>query len=322
MVIYKLVRINNIVKEIDMAEPTGKILLYYKYTDVESPGAIAKWQNTLCNNLKLTGRIIIAHEGINGTVGGTSEDTQAYIDAMNEHPLFGGIDFKISPGGSEYFPRMRIVVKDEICALGIDPTQVTVADGGKHLTPDEAHELLQRKPNDLVVLDARNNYESAIGKFEGAITPDIKNFRDFPEYIDNNLETFKGKKVLMYCTGGVRCERATAYLQQKGVAQEIYQIEGGIQRYGEKYPDGFYRGKNYVFDSRVSVDINDDILGACYLCNKSNSDYYNCLNALCNKHFTCCKSCLDEYQNTCSKVCLERIITQDAKPRPAFVKLP
>ncbi|MBT4855963.1 rhodanese-related sulfurtransferase [bacterium] len=305
-----------------MEKATGNILLYYKYVEVESPKAIMKWQRELCEELELTGRILIAHEGINGTVGGSIESAQAYIKAMNEHPLFGGIDFKISPGSSEYFPRLRIVVKEEICALGVSPEELTVADGGVHLTPEQTHELLSNQPDDLVILDTRNNYESDIGKFDDAIIPDIKNFRDFPQYVEDNLETYKDKPVLMYCTGGVRCERATAYLKQKGIAKEVYQIEGGIQRYGEKYPDGFFRGKNYVFDSRISVKVNDDVLGSCYICEKPNDDYYNCVNALCNRHFIGCKDCIVKYNNACSSQCLTLVEKKEVKERSPFVKLP
>lgn len=299
---------------------SGNILLYYKYISIENPKAIEKWQRALCQELKLTGRILIAHEGINGTVGGTKEAAQAYVDAMNEHELFGDIDFKWSPGSAEYFPKLKISVKKEICHLGVDPEQVTVNDGGVHLTPQEVHDLLNERPEDLIVLDTRNNYESDIGKFDGAIIPDIKTFREFPKYVEDNIDSYKDKKVLMYCTGGVRCERATAYLKQKGIAQEVYQIEGGIQRYGEAYPDGHFRGKNYVFDRRISVKVNDDVLGSCYLCKVPNDTYTNCLNALCNRHFIVCDGCNEEYLGTCSVTCRDLVQNKEVSARPQLVK--
>lgn len=299
----------------------GTILLYYKYVDIEHPESIKKWQLQLCKELGLTGRILLAHEGINGTVAGENEATEKYIQAMNEHPLFGGMDFKKSPGGAEVFPKLKVFVKNEIVHLGVDPKKVTVKDGGQHLTPEEVHELLSNKPDDLVVLDTRNNYESAVGGFTGQIAADIDHFRELPKYIDENLDTFKDKQVLMQCTGGVRCERATAYLAQKDVAKKIYQIEGGIVRYTEKYPDGHFRGKNYVFDKRITVKINDDILGSCYLCKKSCDDYYNCLNALCNKHYISCKSCFTEYQNCCSTTCKTKIADGTTKKRKPLEKV-
>lgn len=291
----------------------GKILLYYKYVEIQYPEAIKKWQLSLCQNLGLTGRILLAHEGINGTVAGSDEATDAYIAAMNEHPLFGNIDFKTAQGDQQAFPKLKISVKNEIVHLGVDPKAVTVKDGGKHLTPDEIHELLSNRPDDLILLDVRNNYETSVGAFENSVKPDIRYFRQLPEYLDQNLDQFKDKTVLMTCTGGVRCERATAYLAQKKVSKEILQMDGGIHRYIEKYPQGFFRGKNYVFDKRITVKVNDDVLGNCYICKKSCDEYINCLNVLCNRHFTCCETCLSAFNKTCSQPC--QIATQDTTQR-------
>lgn len=294
----------------------GKILLYYKYVSLEDPEAIKRWQERLCKRLGLTGRIIIAVEGINGTVGGTVEATDAYKAAMNEHFMFGDIDFKEAPGDASFFPRMRIVVKEEIVNLGVDTQKVTVKDGGKHLTPEEVHNLLNNPPDDLVILDTRNNYESRVGTFRNSLTPNIQTFRELPQYIDENINTFENKKVLMHCTGGVRCERATAYLQQKGVAKEIYQIKGGIQRYIEKYPDGHFRGSNYVFDARVTERINTDILSNCDLCQIPCDDYQNCMNAFCNKQYIGCADCVIGFQEACSKECMDLLAKGLVKRRP------
>ncbi len=281
----------------------GKILLYYKYVDIEDPHAIKRWQQELCADLGLTGRILIGKEGINGTVGGTNKATDAYIKAMQEHPLFSDVDFKTSKGGAEHFPKLRVAIRKEIVTLGIAPEALTPEQGGKHLEPKEVHELLEKHPEDLVILDTRNTYESRIGTFKNAITPEIDNFRDFPEYIENNIDQFKDKQVLMFCTGGVRCERATAVLQEKGIAKEIYQIKGGIHRYAEQFPDGYFRGKNYVFDGRIAVKINDDILGSCYLCDKECDKYTNCVNVQCNLQYIACKECLKKLESTCSFEC-------------------
>lgn len=283
----------------------GKILLYYKYIYIEDPHAIMRWQKELCSNLGLKGRILIGTEGINGTVGGTEESTQLYITAMKEHSLFYDVDFKSSPGNADDFPRLRIVVRDEIVTMGINPEKFAPIHGGKHLTPQEAHRLMEEKPKDLLILDARNDFESAIGTFKDALTPDIKNFREFPNYIDKNLEQFQDKQVLMFCTGGIRCERASAYLKEKNVAKEVYQIEGGIHNYTEEFPDGFFRGKNYVFDGRIAVKINDDILGSCYICKVTCDEYTNCINAVCNLQYIACKNCIQKYNNNCSSSCQE-----------------
>lgn len=298
----------------------GTILLFYKYVKIDNPRTIQTWQKELCSKLGLTGRILLAQEGINGTLGGTDEATQEYIQAMNAHPLFTDIDFKTAPGGSEAFPRMKISIKKEIVHLGIDPEKLTVQDSGKYLTPDQTHELLNNPPQDFVLFDGRNNYESAIGTFNNAVTPDLRYFRQFPQFIDENIDMFKDKTVLMFCTGGVRCERLTAYLNTKNVSKEVLHVQGGIHRYIEKYPDGHFRGKNYVFDNRITVQANDDVLSKCLNCTTPSDEYYNCLNALCNKHFTSCLSCIETYHKTCGTKCQELLASKQTPQRVPFQK--
>ena len=294
------------------------ILLFYKYVTIENPEAIRKWQRALCEKLKLTGRIILAHEGINATLAGPDASAHEYVEIMNQHELFGGIDFKTADGDATAFPKLKISVKEEIVRLGVDPNIITVKDTGQYLTPEQTHKLLEENPEDLIVLDTRNDYEWEIGRFKNAILPDIKTFREFPEYVDKNLESYKDKQVLMYCTGGVRCERATAYLNVKNVAKKVYHIQGGIQRYIEKYPDGFFRGSNYVFDSRVNVKINTDTLSNCALCQTPWDQYINCTNALCNKHLLACPDCTTKYNHTCSQTCQTLIATNQAPQRSKF----
>jgi len=292
------------------------ILLFYSYFHLEYPERVQKWQLELCKELGLKGRIIIAHEGINGTLGGATEKIERYKKAVENHPLFKGIDFKESSGVGNDFPRLRVVIKNEVVNLGLDPKTITADKGGKHLTPQEVHELLSNKPENLVVLDARNKVEWAIGKFTNAITPNIETFRELPEFINQNEEQFKDKQVLMYCTGGIRCERASAFLKSKNITQEVYQIEGGIQRYTEQYPDGFFRGKNYVFDGRVAVKVNDDILSNCLHCKQPCDEYVNCLNGVCNEHFVCCKQCVANHNQTCRIECNELVTTGAVQTRP------
>ncbi len=294
----------------------GKILLFYLYTPLEHPKRIVKWQKKICQDLNLVGRILIGNEGINGTVSGTKENTDRYKEIMHAHPSFATIDFKESEGPEKAFPRLYITVRTEIVHLGLDPNKITPEQGGEHLTPQQVHELLQNKPSNLVVLDARNEVEWRIGKFTDAITPPINHFREFPAYIDTHAEQFKDKQVLMYCTGGIRCERASAYLKSKNIAEKVFQIKGGIHTYVEEFPNGFFRGKNYVFDSRIAVKITDDVLGSCSECNAPCDNYTNCLNALCNKHYISCDACLQKTERTCSPRCKELLDTKEAKPRP------
>lgn len=294
------------------------ILLFYKYVPLENVQEICDWMLATCTGLSLKGRVILATEGINGTLSGSIESTTLFISIMSAHPLFKKIDFKdaLEEGDNDYFPRLRVVVKKEIVRMDIDPLQVPATDAGKHLTPEQAHKLLANKPDDLVVLDGRNYYEARVGHFEGAIKPEIQYFRQFPEYIDQNLEQFKDKQVFMYCTGGIRCERASAYLKLKGVAKEVYQLKGGIHRYIEKYPQGFFRGKNYVFDDRIEVKANNDVVGSCDLCNEPYDAYTNCLNAQCNKHFIGCPPCKEQYAETCSAACQQLVADGKVPVRP------
>jgi predicted sulfurtransferase len=299
----------------------NRIVLYYKYITVKYPKQVVKWQQQVCQELGFKGRILVSDEGINGTLAGTSQNIERYKKLMSEHELFRDIDFKESNGGPECFPRLSIKVRTEAVSLGIPCNILTTKNSGQHLSPKETHELITQNPEDLVILDARNNYESAIGKFQNAITPDIENFRDLPTFLDNNIEQFKDKQVLMYCTGGIRCERATAYLHEKNVAKKVYQIQGGIHRYVEEYPDGFFRGKNYVFDGRIAVKVNDDIIGKCLLCANPCDDYHNCLNAQCNKHFIGCQICIAMFSGCCSETCKILIATQQTNIRPVFNKV-
>lgn len=284
-----------------------KIIIFYKYVHITYPHAIKKWQHSLCKDLALVGRIILAEEGVNGTLQGLQENIDAYVTAMRQHPLFSDIDFKddshtaSNDAHKKKFPRLRIVVRNEIVNVGIN--RADPAQGGQHLTPRQTHELLASKDENLVILDVRNTYESKIGAFVNAIKPPIDYFRELPAYIDNNIDLFADKSVLMYCTAGIRCEKASAYLQAKGVAKKIYQIKGGIHRYIEEYPDGFFRGKNYVFDARIAVTVTNDIVGTCDLCATACDDITNCINAECNKQFIACKSCREKINNTCDHTC-------------------
>lgn len=295
-----------------------RILLYYKYVNLPDPDAVCLWQKELCNNLNLKGRIILGSEGINGTLVGSWEETKRYMQAMSLHPLLNDIDFKedLVDEVYDYFPKLRIVVRSEIVSLGVEDPSITPTVGGVHLTPDEVHAWLDKHEEDIVVFDVRNRAESRIGTFQDALTADIEHFRDLPSYIDENLEKFRDKNVLMTCTGGIRCEKATAYLKAKGVSKGVYQMLGGIHRYIGKYPQGFFKGKNYVFDNRVAVKVSDDILGTCDLCGISCDDYTNCLNAHCNKHFISCNKCLKTFANACSQACKELLESGKVPYRP------
>lgn len=295
-----------------------KVLLYYHYIHIESPHEIAAWQQSLCTRLGLLGRILIANEGVNGTVSGPQEATNEYKEEVLKHPLFKKVSFKEEDGAPNYFPRLQVTIKKSIVNFGISQN---IANTGRHISPQEAHQLMHDNPDDFVVLDARNVFESRIGKFEGAITPSIEYFRDLPTYLDEHQDQFKNKRVLMYCTGGIRCELASAYLQEKNIAKEVMQLDGGIITYAQQFgSQGFFKGKNYVFDGRVAVPVTSDILTNCDLCNEACDEYTHCLNASCNKQFICCPSCLDLLHNMCSHTCLNLVEAGTCQKRAPFKK--
>lgn len=278
------------------------ILLYYKYTTLENPQEFAKDHLEFCKNLGLTGRIIVASEGINGTVAGTQEQTEAYKAHLIADPRFNGIEFKTEYWDRQPFKKMHCRAKDEIVHLGapdLNPNELT----GTYLEPQEFLEMMENDP-DVVILDTRNNYESEIGRFKNAITPDIDNFRDFPEYV-KSIENLKDKKILAYCTGGIRCEKATGVLLQAGF-KHVYQLHGGIITYGQKTGGKNWEGKCYVFDGRISVPVNqfeDTVISTCRYCKNPSDRYINCTNAACNKQIIVCETCEPEHNGACSDDC-------------------
>lgn len=302
----------------------GKVLLYYHYCPVKEPRVICAWQRALCEKLHLTGKIRVATEGINGTVGGTSVAADIYIEAMCAQPLFTmeRDDFKSSDGGAECFPDLRVGVYKEIVPMGVDPDVLSYQQAGVHLDPEEFHqevETLLAKGDlcdDTVLLDCRNFYESKIGQFSQCLAPDIRKFSYFPDYVDQNLELFRGKKVLMYCTGGIRCERGSAYLRSKDVCKEVFQLKGGIHKYLERFPEGFYRGKLFVFDERYAISSNSDVISDCRYCGCPWDRYQLCSTQFCCQLVLSCPDCRGDGRTACCPTCQTKGRTRGSAPPP------
>ncbi|XP_055488722.1 thiosulfate sulfurtransferase/rhodanese-like domain-containing protein 2 isoform X1 [Leucoraja erinacea] len=299
----------------DLACTTGEVLLYYSYCDIEEPQVICTWQKALCHQLHLTGKVRLSKEGINGTVGGCKMATELYIQTMLSHPLFQNMsmeDFKRSAGGTHCFQDLRVGVFKEVVPMGVDPEDISYKDAGIHLTPEEFHKKVEALSNsaqvqqDTILLDCRNFYESKIGNFQNCLAPNIRKFSYFPDYIDTNLECFKGKQVLMYCTGGIRCERGSAYLRSKDVCKEVYQLKGGIHKYLEQFPSGFYKGKLFVFDNRYAISVNDDIISECRYCGAPWDEYKLCSTASCCQLVLSCLLCREKGFVACCAVCQEK----------------
>lgn len=309
------------------------VILFYKYVTLPDPQSIAQWQTDLCTQLRLTGKIVLANEGINATLAADDQtQTDAYISQMRAHALFFDIDFKQSIGRGahvDFEHGLSVRVANEIITTRFDrhgrDDEWKQVPNGTYLSPQEFHEALIREKlvvstsdktcvekNDgntsevenevnkdnssggACLLDVRNFYESRIGHFENAICPPVRANSQFGEYIDENLDLFRNKKVFCYCTGGIRCERFTSYLRYKGIDQ-VYQLHGGIHRYIEQFPDGFFRGKNYVFDERGYVKANDDVLTKCDVCKVVPHDIYRfCSSEGCKTIVIACDACLEK----------------------------
>lgn len=282
------------------------IILYYNYKNISDPEALMKQQKELCKSLGLKGRILIAEEGINGTLEGSRESIDKYVEDLKSDERFKDTHIKYSEGNGDAFPRLSVKVKPEIVALKLgednfSPTETT----GKYITPEELHELIN-SDEEFYIIDMRSDYEHAAGHFENSIMPDIGNFRELPNKIPE-LTHLKDKKVVSVCTGGVKCEKGSGLLIKSGFTN-VYQLHGGIVSYMEKYPNQDFIGDLYVFDGRVTMAFNKDspdykVIGKCELCGTTSNNYVNCKHDPCHKHFICCENCLDENgEAMCSRV--------------------
>ncbi len=277
------------------------ILLYYCYSPIEDTASFRNEHHQLCLELDLRGRIIIAPEGLNGTVSGLKANCEKYMEAIQRDERFKSTEFKVEPYHQHAFQKLHVREKSEIVNLGapeIDPNQQT----GKHLEPEEF--LAMKDEHDVVILDVRSNYEHKLGKFKDAKTLDIDNFRDFPDKIQE-LEELKSKKVITYCTGGIKCEKASAMLLKSGF-KDVYQLKGGIIKYGLEAGGEDFEGKCYVFDNRIAVvvnAVNPSVVATCYICNEPNDRMVNCANPTCNIHVPICEACGVKYEGACSSTC-------------------
>ncbi len=290
-----------------------KILLYYKFSPLSDPEAVKLWQKALCERLNLKGRILISTHGINGTVGGDIEDLKAYAKETKAYSLFKGTQFKWSDGSRDHFPRLSIKVRKEIVTFGV-PDEVKVdengvVNGGKHLSPEAVHKLVKERGEDVVFFDGRNAYEAAVGRFKNAVVPETRTTKDFIRELDSDkYNDIKDKPVVTYCTGGIRCEILSSLMKNRGFT-EVYQVDGGIVKYGEKYKDeGLWEGSLYVFDDRMSLKFSDDAkdIGTCTHCKSKTSNYENCTFMPCNNLALVCENC-NNGQVACGVECDEKL---------------
>ncbi|MBM7503081.1 rhodanese-related sulfurtransferase [Agromyces aurantiacus] len=285
--------------------PLAKILLFYVFTPLADPDAVRLWQRDLAESLGLRGRILISKDGLNGTLGGEMRSLKRYVRKTRDYAAFRAIDFKWSEGTgldddgrSLDFPKLSVKVRDEIVSFGA-PRELRVdaggvVGGGTRLDPDALHELVADRGDEVVFLDGRNALEAAIGRFRGAIVPPVETTRDFVGLLDSGAyDHLKGRPVVTYCTGGIRCEVLSSLMASRGFG-EVYQLEGGIVRYGERFgDDGLWEGSLYVFDGRGSVDFSDHaaVVGVCEGCGGATNRTVNCTDAACRSQLVRCEAC-------------------------------
>jgi UPF0176 protein len=275
-----------------------KVILFYKFIEVKDPTKLMNAQKQLCSSLNLRGRILISSHGINGTLGADQKSLDRYIKSNNSNPILNDIQYKWSDGQVDIFPKLSIKVRDEIITFGsTDEIKVDnhgVIGAAKHINADKLHELIAKKGDQVVFFDGRNSYESTIGRFKNAVLPNVSNTKDFLQEIKNpKYDYLKDKIVVTYCTGGIRCEILSTLLINRGF-KYVYQLEGGIVSYCEKYGDnGLWEGSLYVFDRRMVIDYSDKTkkLGNCVFCSNKTNRYINCANKVCNLLFLSCNEC-------------------------------
>ena len=298
-----------------------KILLYYSFAPISDPESVRLWQRELCTSLGLRGRILISKHGINGTVGGEMDACKQYLRKTREHPALKELNEKWSDGtgfdedepqmihGHDRsapwrqiadFPRLSVKVRDEIVSFGA-PNELEVSDdgvvgGGVHLSPAQVNELVAARGDEVVFFDGRNAFEAEIGRFKNAVVPEVATTHDFIREIESGkFDHLKNKPVVTYCTGGIRCEVLSSLMKKRGF-NEVYQIDGGIVKYGEAFGnDGLWEGSLYVFDARGSVDFapNAKVLGQCVVCGTASNSLVNCSEPSCRVQRVACSNHTD-----------------------------
>lgn len=277
---------------------------FYKYHQIEDPQGFRDRLFARWNELNVLGRTYIASEGINAQISVPTENFETFVEDLFTIDFLNGIRLNTAVDEGKSFYALKVKLRNKIVADGIEDPNFDPSNTGKYLTADEWNQQLA-DPN-TVVVDMRNHYESEVGHFEGAICPDVDTFREELQVVEDILQNDKDKKVLMYCTGGIRCEKASAYMKHKGF-ENVYHLEGGIIKYARDAKannlDIKFKGVNFVFDERLAERISDEVIAACHQCGEPFDHHTNCLNLGCHILFIQCNTCKEKYENCCSEEC-------------------
>lgn len=283
------------------------VVAYYFIGPIEDPQQEVSRHREFCSTRDIASRIYISEQGINGQMSASREHAKEYIEWMQQDARFSGVVFKIHGAQNQVFPKKTIKYRPQLVAIDCD---VDLNQRGVSLSPSEWKQMLEQKDQNTIVIDVRNAYEWAAGHFEGAELPMCDSFREFPAFakaLKDQRDPAK-TKVMMYCTGGIRCEFYSPLLKKEGFEQ-IYQLDGGVIGYGLSEGSAHWKGKLFVFDDRLVVDIAEEKsapISRCRHCQSLNDVYYNCANMDCNDLFFCCLDCLHLYKGCCSSTCMQK----------------
>jgi UPF0176 protein len=302
------------------------VIAYYLIRPVENPLEEVKSHKKFLSNLDARGRIYISEAGVNAQLSVSENDFLLYKNWLEERALYKGVDLKVHKWNDHAFAKLTVKYRKELVAVGIE---VDFSQRGEHISPEDWKKEMDAHDKDTIVIDVRNSYEAKVGLFSGAIVPPLDTFREFPEFVEELKKKYDAKKtkVLMYCTGGIRCEFFSPLMKRAGF-ENVYQLEGGVIQYGLKQGKEHWEGKLFVFDDRLVVPIceeNRETISHCIFCNLASDVFYNCANMDCNQLFLACPSCIEGKKGCCSSSCVEtgrvRAFVKEARPKP-FRKLP
>ncbi len=285
-------------------DSTHWVVAFYYIGAIVNPAQEAELQKQFLSHLDVSCRLYVAKDGLNGQMCFVASDAKKYMDWMLGREQFSSIHFKAQGVDCHVFPRCTIKVRRELVALG---TEVDFSKRGTYLSPEDWKAKLEDDSQEKIIIDTRNDYEWQLGHFENAELLPYETFKDFREYAKGLKERIdsKNSQVLMYCTGGIRCELFSALLKEEGI-DDVYQLQGGVINYGQEAGSKHWKGSLFVFDDRLSVPISEEpveTIGTCLHCKEKIENYYNCANMDCNELFLCCHQCLEKHQGCCSSEC-------------------
>lgn len=284
-------------------------LSFYKYVAIESPALFRDQLFMDWYEMSVMGRVYVAAEGINAQISVPETQFDAFRAYMDEHALLEKtrLNIAVEDDGKSFF-KLKIKVRPKIVADGLDDASFDASRTGQHLSAEQFNVLSEQE--DTVIVDMRNHYESEVGHFEGAICPDVDTFRESLPLVEEILVPHRDKHIVMYCTGGIRCEKASAYFKHKGF-EKVYQLDGGIIQYARdvkaKGLSNKFRGKNFVFDERLGERISEEVIAHCHQCGAPCDTHVNCRNVTCNLLFIQCEACAAKQEGCCSDACQEFI---------------